>query len=222
MRLFVTVLLTLLMGTSSYSHNTWYGTTGLIQMPTTGIAKQKEISVSVHSTYGDADNYTGLNANYAFSDTVELGLFTSDGFGLRHGHAAVLSAKYAPAPRLALGVNFDDSRHFRNTVYGILGSPYSDVYMGIGTHFGSGRYALLGNYSPTKDKMESIFFMAGARMDLSDFYPSLEAVVDFNGDAMSVGLGLNSKNGYDLQLDYQTSGDLHTESRYVFSVGRKY
>jgi hypothetical protein len=223
MRTFVyTALFILLFSPKVHSHNTWYGTTGLVQVPTTGIGRLKELSVSAHSAFGRADNYTGLNLNYAVSETTELAVFTTDGLSLRKGNSTALSIKHSPVPRFAVGATFDASRDFRNTLYGILGSPYSDVYLGLGTHFGDGRYAMLGNYSSAKNKMESVFFMAGARMDLSDFYPSLEAMVDFNGDTMSAGLGLMTRTGYDLQLDYQASGDLHTENRFVFSVGRKY
>jgi hypothetical protein len=209
---------------SSLAHNTWYGSTGLIQVPTTSLVRSQETALSIFSSFGGEDPHFGWAASFAFSDRVELSLSDTAGWDKRRGSSTVFGLKYVPASTLAVGVLMDSNTDYQHTLYGILGSPENSVYLGLGANFGNGsaKKALLGNYSSVSQEMETFFFMAGARMDLSHYYPSLEAMLEFNGDTMSMGLGLIPKTNWDVQLDYMTSGDLMTEGRYVLSVGTRF
>jgi hypothetical protein len=208
----------------AWSHNTWYGPTGLIQIPTPTILRSQEAAASVYSTFGGGDNHFGWSGAFSFSDQVELSLSDTAGLRSRTGSSTIFGLKYVPTPNLAVGVLMDSNSRFQHTAYAVLGSPENSVYLGTGMNFGNGsaRVALLGNYSRVKRDMETIFFLAGARMDLSRYYPSLEAVAEFNGDTMSLGLGLIPETNWDVQLDYMTSGDLFLEERFVLSLGTRF
>jgi len=206
------------------AHNTWYGSTGLIQVPTTSLVRSQETALSAYSSFGGEDPHFGWAASFAFSDRVELSLADTAGWDKRRGSSTLFGLKYVPASTLAVGVLMDSDTDYQHTIYGIMGSPENSVYLGVGSNFGNGsaRKALLGNYSRVSQDMETLFFMAGARMDLSHYYPSLEAMLEFNGDTMAVGLGWIPKTNWDVQLDFMTSGDLFTEDRYVLSVGTRF
>jgi len=207
-----------------FSHNTWYGPTGLIQLPTPTILRSQEAAVGVYSSFGGGDNHFGWNGAFSFSDQLELSLSDTAGLGERSGSSTIFGLKYVPTPNIAVGLLMDSNSFFQHTAYGILGSPENSVYLGMGMNFGNGSAgkAVLGNYSRVKRDMEPVFFLAGARMDLSHYYPSLEAIVEFNGDTMSIGAGLIPETNWDIQLDYMTSGDLFTEERIVLSVGTRF
>jgi hypothetical protein len=204
------------------AHNTWWGPTGVIQMPTPGILRPQQGAAHINMSFAGDDHYMGMNASYTLNDQMEVAFSETSGLKMRSGDSITMAFKYVPVANFAVGTMFDFHNDFKHTAYAVLGAPSSNVYMGLGANFGSGRYALLGNYSPTDRDMESIFFMAGAKMDLSEFYPSLEASVDFNGESMAVGLGMITKTNLDVELDYKSSGDVFGDSQFVVSVGRKF
>jgi len=208
----------------SIAHNTWWGPTGLIQMPTTNLVRPNETQASVFAGFGSGDSFMGTNVSFAFSDQIELSLADTTGLKSRQNSSTLFSLKYVPVTNLAFGLQFDSNDQFQNTAYSVLGSPENSVYMGLGVNFGNGgaRKALLGNYSRATNDMETIFFMAGAKFDLSQWYPSLEGVLEYNGDTMSVGLGYIPKNNWDVQLDYTTSGDLVNNDQFVLSIGSRF
>ncbi|MCJ8345742.1 hypothetical protein MJH12_09390 [bacterium] len=216
------ILITLLLISNTYSHNTWFGPTGLIMMPTTTLVRPQETSVSTFFSFGSGDNYQGINASFSFSEKLEVSLADMGGRKDRRGSSSIFSFKYSPYANLAVGAMFDNHNDHKNTIYGVVGSPENSVYLGVGANFGSGKRALLGNYSTSKNDMESFFFMAGARVDLSELYPSLEALLEFNGDTMSVGLGYIPKTNWDFQVDYMSSGDLQKDDKYTLSLGARF
>lgn len=221
-RLFITSFLVVVSINSA--HNTWFGPTGLIHVPTPTVLRPQEAAVSIYSSMGGGDNHFGWSGAFSFSDKLELSLSDTISQNSRQGASTVFGMKYVPSPNLAAGILMDSNSEFQHTAYGILGSPENAVYLGMGLNFGNGsaNRAILGNFSRIKNSMEPVFFLAGARMDLSRYYPSLEAVVEFNGDTMSLGAGFIPETNWDVQIDYMTSGDLFTEDRFVLSVGTRF
>lgn len=206
------------------SHNTMWGSTGLIQVPTTTIIRSNETSVSTYASIGGGDTYFGWNVNMAFSDHLELALSDTLGWDQRTGSSTLLSIKYVPLENIAVGGLLDTNNAFQHTAYAIIGSPKNSVYLGLGMNFGNGdaNKAMLGNYSKRDQDMETLFIMAGARWDLSRIYPSLEGMVEYNGDTMGLGLGYTPKTNWDVQLDYLTAGDLLPDNQVVLSVGTRF
>ncbi len=212
------------LSTSVEAHNTWWGPTGLIQVPTTTITRANETSVSSYASIGGGDSYFGWNFNMAFSDHLELSVADTTGWDQRPGSSTLLSMKYVPLENMAVGGLFDTNDNFQHTIYAMIGSPQNSVYLGLGANFGNGdaSKAVLGNYSKRAEKMETLFVMAGARWDLSKYYPSLEGIIEYNGDTMSVGFGYIPETNWDVQLDYMSSGDLLPDNQLVLSVGTKF
>ena len=206
------------------AHNTWWGPTGLIQVPTTTMTRPNETSLSSYASIGSGDFFLGWNFNMAFSDHLELSVADTVGWDERPGSSTLLSMKYVPLENFAVGGLFDTNDNYQHTIYAMLGSPQNSVYLGLGANFGNGdaRKAVLGNYSKRSENMETLFVMAGARWDLSKFCPSLEGIMEYNGDTMSVGFSYIPETNWDLQLDYMTSGDLLPDDQLVLSVGTKF
>ena len=204
--------------------NTLWGSTGLIQVPTTTITRANETSASSYLSFGSGDTYLGLNFNMAFSDSLELALSDTVGWDERSGSSTLLSLKYVPMENLAIGGMFDTNSQFKHSAYAVIGSPKNSVYLGLGANFGNGdaSKAVIGNYSKRDGKMETLFFMAGAKWDLSKFYPSLESMIEYNGDAMSLGVGITPENNWDLTLNYVGAGDLLPDNQIIISVGTKF
>ena len=223
-RIFIYIASSLLFLTWPAAHNTWFGPTGLIHVPTPTVLRPQEASVNVYTSMGGGDNHFGWSGAFSFSDRLEISFADSISQNARQGASTIFGMKYVPTPNLAAGILMDSNSDYQHTAYGILGSPENAVYLGLGLNFGNGsaRRAILGNYSRIKGEMEPVFFLAGARMDLSRYYPSLEAVVEFNGDTMSIGAGFIPETNWDIQVDYMTSGDLFTEDRFVLSVGTRF
>ena len=116
--------------------NTLWGSTGLIQVPTTTITRANETSASSYLSFGGGDTYLGLNFNMAFSDHLELALADTVGWDERAGSSTLLSLKYAPMDNLAVGGMFDTNSQFQHSVYAVMGSPKNSVYLGLGAIFG--------------------------------------------------------------------------------------
>ena len=205
-------------------HNTWWGPTGLIQVPTTTITRPNETSVSTYASIGGGDFYLGWNFNMAFSDHLELSVADTVGWDERSGSSTLLSMKFVPLENVAVGGLFDTNDNYQHTIYTMIGSPQNSVYLGLGLNFGNGdaSKAVLGNYSKRSEDMETLFVMAGARWDLSKYCPSLEGIIEYNGDTMSLGFGYIPETNWDVQLDYMTSGDLLPDNQLVLSVGTKF
>ena len=204
--------------------NTLWGSTGLIQVPTTTITRANETSASSYLSFGGGDTYLGLNFNMAFSDHLELALADTVGWDERAGSSTLLSLKYVPMDNLAVGGMFDTNSQFQHSVYAVIGSPKNSVYLGLGANFGNGdaSKAVIGNYSKRDSKMETLFFMAGAKWDLSKFYPSLESMIEYNGDAMSLGVGVTPETNWDVKVNYVGAGDLLPDNQVIISVGTKF
>ena len=100
---------------SLLKHNTWWGPTGLIQVPTTTMTRPNETSVSTYASIGSGDFFLGWNFNVAFSDHLELSVADTVGWDERSGSSTLLSMKYVPLENFAVGGLFDTNDNYQHT-----------------------------------------------------------------------------------------------------------
>jgi len=202
--------------------NSLYGPTGLISIPTAEKVVEREETLATWYSFGSQDNHFGFSASLSVADTLEFSAFNDMGSGIRDGNSAILSLKYTPDSRFAAGYMHDMHRRHRDVLYGVFGKPEQGVYLGGGITLGNESLSVLGNYSATTRSVNRTFFMAGARIELSEIHPGLEGLMEFNGETTNFGLAFKPENFVQLQLDYFTRGDWLNEDKYVLSSNLKF
>jgi hypothetical protein len=212
----------LLFGSLWAERNSLYGPTGLISIPTAEKVVEQEETMAAWYSFSSNDSHFGFSASLSVADTLEFSAFNDLGSSIRDGSSGILSLKYTPDSRFATGYMHDMHRRHRDILYGVYGKPEQGVYIGGGITLGNESLAVLGNYSATTKSVNRTFFMAGARIELSEIKPGLEGLMEFNGETTNFGLSYKPENFVQLQLDYFTRGDWLNEDRYVVSSNLKF